>query len=84
MSISSSTIFEDGVQIPCVKLYSKGEYNTVLMEVLCRNSRMPDWYKSDIAALISSCKTAAARVCDLITRFGPEYALLVASCTFTI
>ncbi len=72
MSITSSTIFEDGVQIPCVKLYDGGKYNSDLMEVLCRNSRMPDWYRSDITALISSCKTAAARVCDLIARFGSE------------
>lgn len=70
MSISSSTIFEDGIQIPCVKLYSKGVYNSALMELLCRNSRMPEWYRSDIAALISSCKTAGARVCGLIERFG--------------
>ena len=78
MSITSSTIFEDGVQIPCVKLYDAGRYNSDLMEVLCRNSRMPDWYRSDISALIASCKTAGARVVDLVSRFGlPVYA---ASC----
>lgn len=72
MSIEGTTIFEDGVQIPVVKLYSKGVYNSDLVDVLCRNSRMPDWYRSDIAALMSSCKTAAVRVCDLIARFGLE------------
>ena len=72
MSISSSTIFEDGVQIPVCKLFAKGVYNGALMDVLARNSRLPSWYRSDIQALISSCKTAAARVCDLIDRFGDK------------
>jgi 5-oxoprolinase (ATP-hydrolysing) len=70
MSISSAGIFEDGVQIPIVKLYKKGVYNTDIMDILCRNSRMPDWYRSDVAALVSSCKTAGARVNELIERFG--------------
>lgn len=72
MCVSSSTIFEDGVQIPICKLYKGGTYNVDIMDILCRNSRMPDWYRSDIAALVSSCKTAGARVCELVDRFGLE------------
>ncbi|KAI1874585.1 hypothetical protein JX265_004793 [Neoarthrinium moseri] len=72
MSISSTSLYEDGVQIPPVKLYKKGEYNADVMDILCRNSRMPKWYKSDIQALISSCQTAGARVCETIDRFGLE------------
>jgi 5-oxoprolinase (ATP-hydrolysing) len=72
MSIGGHTIFEDGVQIPVCKLYAAGAYNAALMDTLCRNSRMPDWYRSDVAALISSCRTAAGRVCELIDRFGPD------------
>ncbi|KAI1336905.1 hydantoin utilization protein-like protein A [Xylariaceae sp. FL0016] len=78
MAISSTSLYEDGVQIPIVKLYRGGEYNSDIMEILCRNSRMPDWYRSDVAALVSSCKTAGARICELIDRFGLE--LYEASC----
>lgn len=72
MSITASSIYEDGVQIPPVKLYKAGVFNADVMDILCRNSRMPDWYWSDVAALVSSCKTAAARVGELIDRFGWE------------
>ncbi|KAF3012402.1 hypothetical protein E8E14_010068 [Neopestalotiopsis sp. 37M] len=72
MSISSSGLYEDGVQIPPVKLYKAGKYNEEIMNLLCRNSRMPEWYRSDIQALISSCQTAGARVCETIDRFGLE------------
>jgi 5-oxoprolinase (ATP-hydrolysing) len=65
MSIGASSIFEDGLQIPSVKLYSKGEYNQSLVDVFCRNSRIPEWFQSDLTALVAACRTAAARVCEV-------------------
>ena len=72
MSIEANSIFDDGVQIPIVKLYSKGEMNEALVELFCRNSRQPDWYKSDLTAIVAACRTAAGRVCELIDRFGVQ------------
>lgn len=71
MSINATTIFDDGIQIPTVKLYSKGEHNIHLVEVFCRNSRQPDWFRSDLMALVAACRTAATRICELHDRFGP-------------
>ncbi|KAF2814311.1 uncharacterized protein BDZ99DRAFT_554750 [Mytilinidion resinicola] len=59
MSINASTIFEDGLQIPSVKLYAKGQYNQSLVDVFCRNS-------------LAACRTAAARVCELCDRYSTE------------
>ncbi|KAM3072059.1 hypothetical protein ACMFMG_008520 [Clarireedia jacksonii] len=72
MSINATSIFEDGLQIPTVKLYSQGVYNTALVDVFCRNSRQPDWFRSDLTALVAACRTAALRVCELNERFGPN------------
>ncbi|KAL2867417.1 Hydantoinase/oxoprolinase-domain-containing protein [Aspergillus lucknowensis] len=79
MSINASSIFDDGVQIPCIKLYAKGAMNADLVDLLCRNSRQPDWYRSDLMAIITACRTAAHRVCELATRFGCE--IYLAACT---
>lgn len=65
MSIGASTIFEDGLQIPSVKLYSKGEFNSSLLDIFMRNSRIPEWFQSDLTALVAACKTAATRVCEV-------------------
>jgi 5-oxoprolinase (ATP-hydrolysing) len=65
MSINATTIFEDGLQIPCVKLYAKGVYNQAMVDVFCRNSRQPEWFQSDLVALVAACKTAALRVCEV-------------------
>ena len=79
MSIQATSIFDDGVQIPCIKLYSKGVMNNDLVDLLCRNSREPDWYRSDITAIVAACRTAATRVCELASRFGLQ--VYKASCS---
>ena len=72
MSINATTIFEDGLQIPIVKLYDKGRYNEDLVTVLLRNSRKPEWFQSDLIALVTACRTAATRVDELCGRYGLE------------
>lgn len=78
MSINATSVFDDGVQIPCIKLYSKGVMNVDIVELLCRNSRQPAWYRSDLTAIIAACSMAATRVRGLATRFGQE--VYLASC----
>lgn len=72
LSINATTIYEDGLQIPIVKLYDKGVYNDALATVLFRNSRMPNWFQSDLIALVTACRTAATRVNELCSRYGVE------------
>ncbi|PGH12219.1 hypothetical protein AJ79_04399 [Helicocarpus griseus UAMH5409] len=72
MSINATSVFEDGVQIPLLKLYNKGQYNEDIINLLCRNSRQPDWMRSDITALVTAVRTAAERVCELHDRYGAE------------
>ncbi|KAK7509907.1 Hydantoinase/oxoprolinase-domain-containing protein [Phyllosticta citriasiana] len=72
MSINASTIFEDGLQIPPVELHSKGQFNDSLLTVFCRNSRIPEWFQSDLTALVAACRTASTQVCELCDRFGIE------------
>ncbi|KAF2163831.1 hypothetical protein M409DRAFT_68373 [Zasmidium cellare ATCC 36951] len=72
MSINAQTIFGDGLQIPTMKLFEAGKMNRSLVELMCRNSRQPEWLRSDLLALISACRTAATRVCELCARFGTK------------
>lgn len=72
MSINATFVFDDGIQVPCIKLYSKGVMNTDLVDLLCRNSRPPAWCRSDITAIVAACSMAATRVRELATRSGCE------------
>lgn len=50
-------------------------YNEALVEVFYRNSRMPEWFQSDLVALVTACKTAASRVCEV--KYCSAHSLLV-------
>ncbi|TFK42837.1 Hydantoinase/oxoprolinase-domain-containing protein [Crucibulum laeve] len=66
----ATSIFEDGIQIPLCKLYSAGVPNTAVFKIVERNSRKPDFAKSDLHALVAATKIGAKRVIDLCVRFG--------------
>ena len=72
MPINATSIFEEGVRIPPVKLWKKGEYNEDLMKLVLHQTRKPDWCQADLNALIASCRVAARRVVEMAERFGDD------------
>ncbi|KAJ7207148.1 Hydantoinase/oxoprolinase-domain-containing protein [Mycena pura] len=70
LPINSHTIFQDGIQIPLSKLYERGKLNEALQNVICRNSRTPDFSRADLHALVAACRIAGQRVSEMCTRFG--------------
>jgi N-methylhydantoinase B len=72
MPIGASSIFEEGVRIPPVKIWKKGEYNEDLMKLVMHQTRKPDWCQAELNALIASCRVAARRVVEMADRFGDD------------
>ncbi|NJS15168.1 MAG: hydantoinase B/oxoprolinase family protein [Sphingopyxis sp.] len=72
MPINARSIFEEGVRIPPVKIWRKGEYNDDLMKLVMHQTRKPDWCQADLNALIASCRVAARRVIEMADRFGDD------------
>ncbi|MEO0057832.1 MAG: hypothetical protein RIT17_1305, partial [Pseudomonadota bacterium] len=72
MPIGASSIFEEGVRIPPVKIWKRGEYNEDLMKLVMHQTRKPDWCQADLNALIASCRVAARRVVEMADRFGDD------------
>ncbi len=72
MPIDAKSIFEEGVRIPPVKIWKKGEYNEDLMKLVMHQTRKPDWCQADLNALIASCRVAARRVIEMAERFGDD------------
>jgi N-methylhydantoinase B len=68
----AGTIFEEGFRLPPVKLYRKGELQGDIVKIAAHQSRMPEWYKADLHALVASCRVAARRVDEMCERFGDE------------
>jgi N-methylhydantoinase B len=72
MPITARAIFEEGVRIPPVKIWNKGQYNADLIKLIMHQTRKPDWCKADLNALIASCRVAARRVVEMADRFGED------------
>ena len=70
--LDSTSVFQEGVIMPCLKIYNKGVLNKELEALIRFNSRMPDRVLGDMNAQISSCRTGERRVQELIEKFGPD------------
>ena len=72
MPIDATSIFQEGVRIPPVKIWRKGEYNADLVKLVMHQTRTPEWCKADLNALIAACRVAAKRVVEMAERFGDD------------
>ena len=68
----AAQIFEEGIQLPPVKIYHKGKLNEELLSVILRNCRLPEWNKSDFNAIIAALRLAERRVVEMSDRFGTD------------
>jgi N-methylhydantoinase B/oxoprolinase/acetone carboxylase alpha subunit len=64
-------VYEEGLFIPAMKLYERGERNPTLFEIISANVRAPDLVLGDIEAQVAANEVGARRVIQLLD----EYAL---------
>jgi N-methylhydantoinase B len=70
--VDSTSIFQEGLVLPCAKIYKRGELNRDLVDIIRFNSRLPDRVIGDMNAQIASCRTGERRVRELVEKFGVE------------
>ncbi|MDE0942473.1 MAG: hydantoinase B/oxoprolinase family protein [Alphaproteobacteria bacterium] len=68
----AAQLFEEGVQVPPVKIYRKGVLNEEILELILRNCRLPEWNRSDFNAIIAALRMAERRVVENCKRFGVD------------
>ncbi|MFT3967040.1 MAG: hydantoinase B/oxoprolinase family protein [Sphingobium sp.] len=78
MPIDATSIFQEGIRIPPVKIYKQGVYNEDIIKLIMHQVRTPDWCKADLNALIASCRVASRRVVEMAERFGDD--IFVSAC----
>jgi N-methylhydantoinase B len=65
-SNSSREIYEEGLQIPMMKLLDRGEPNQVLIEMITQNIRVPEQGMGDIWAQVAACRAMSERLQGLM------------------
>lgn len=65
-SNSSREIYEEGLQIPPMKLFEAGKPNEILIEIIQQNVRVPEQGLGDIYAQVSGCRTMGERLQSML------------------
>jgi N-methylhydantoinase B len=71
-AVDSTEIFQEGLQIPILKLYERDVPNRSLFEILERNVRMPAIVLGDLRAQLAACHFAEQGLLRLEERYGVE------------
>ncbi|MEJ0020113.1 MAG: hydantoinase B/oxoprolinase family protein [Acetobacteraceae bacterium] len=66
----STEIYAEGLRIPPLKLYERGQPNTTLLRMIDRNVRLPGRVLGDIRSQLAACEIAARGMTDLVARYG--------------
>jgi N-methylhydantoinase B len=72
LSRSLTEVHQEGVRLPPVKLYKKGELNREVRDIMLTNVRMPEQNWGDMKAQIAALNTGERKVHEMIARFGIE------------
>jgi N-methylhydantoinase B len=68
----ATTIFEEGITIPPVKIFKKGVLQDDILTLSLNQVRLPHWNRSDFNAIVAACRTAERRVIEMCDRFGVD------------
>src|SRR5687767_5798114 len=69
---TTTDIYEEGLQLPIVKIYREGVLNDELVEIIKANVRFEDLAMGDFRAQIAAVKTGERRFLQLLQRYGRD------------
>jgi N-methylhydantoinase B len=72
LSAEAREVYEEGLQIPILKLYEAGRPNESLMAILRANVRVPDLVLGDFHAQIAGGAVGGERLLEFMDEFGLE------------
>ena len=71
----STELFQEGIIIPPIKLVDAGARNKAVWQLILRNVRTPWERDGDLAAQLAAHATGAARLVEIVERYGLEETL---------
>ena len=70
LSAEAREVYEEGLQIPIMKLYEGGRPNDALMAIIRANTRLPDMVLGDFHAQIAGGAVGGERLLEFMAEFG--------------
>ena len=72
LSGSTTDIYSEGLQMPIVKIYRKGQINDELVSIIKTNVRLAERAMGDFRAQIAAVKTGEKRFLDMMRKYGRD------------
>ena len=70
MAGGMSEIYQEGIRIPVVRLFRRGELQRDILDVLLLNVRLPEERRGDYYAQISACRLGVRRLLEIAGQYG--------------
>ncbi len=71
-ALGASEIYQEGLRLPFLKLYEKGQINQAILDILATNVRVPDKVIGDLLAQVAGCHAGERGLLELFQRYGAE------------
>ncbi|HVW67579.1 MAG TPA: hydantoinase B/oxoprolinase family protein [Steroidobacteraceae bacterium] len=68
----TTDVFQEGVVLPGIKLYSRGTLNADVFRIILANSRAPRACEGDLKAQVTSAQLGARQLARLMERYGSD------------
>jgi N-methylhydantoinase B len=72
MSTDATEIFQEGMILAGIKLFSRGQPIRSVLDILKSNCRMPDFLTGDLWAGVASVRVGERRVLETVAKYGKE------------
>ncbi len=66
------SVFEEGLAIPPIRIYSEGKRNDDAFKIVRRNTRVPEMLEADLDSEMQAIMMGAQRMSELFVRFGTD------------
>lgn len=74
-STDATEIFQEGLQLPDIRIYDGGVFNESVRDIIAANSRTPEMTLGDLYAQTAALRIAEARVVELFDKYGRDVVL---------
>ncbi|MEO1658802.1 MAG: hydantoinase B/oxoprolinase family protein [Pseudomonadota bacterium] len=72
ISPEATEIYQEGLQLPCIKVIEGGDLNESVLDMILANSRLPETTEGDFWAGVASMRAGRVRFLSLLEKYGED------------
>ncbi len=72
VSVDATEVYQEGLQLPNIKLFNRGEPDQAVLDLIAANCRLPDMTLGDLWASVAAARMGERRLTELIERYGKD------------